>query len=320
MSSILEALKKVERESAVGDGQNAPLPGLVLPVNRTVDRPRRWLLWIPLGSIAVLFFMASVFWLARLSTPDPQPVVTKRVIEPIAAAKLETRSVVSPDPQTPSPIRRKIPEDPSPTPPARSPQNKTVSSEAHDASSIKSPSQSESPPSVSSEVRPAFIKPPQSEVKPGQTPEDMTASIRPPQSEPLPGVTPEARPAFIPPPQGESRPNVTPEDMTASITPPQAESRPTMTTETRPPSTAPAPQPSEGSRQTNRKKVFRTDDRIDLQALVWAPEAADRFVVINNLLLKEGGAIDNITVLRINPDDVLLSDGSDRWHQEFKIR
>lgn len=83
---------------------------------------------------------------------------------------------------------------------------------------------------------------------------------------------------------------------------------------------ATTPEPSEDVRQADRQKDYRTDHRIDLQALVWAPETANRFVVINNVLLKEGGAIENITVLRINPDDVLLSEGSDRWHQEFKIR
>jgi hypothetical protein len=68
------------------------------------------------------------------------------------------------------------------------------------------------------------------------------------------------------------------------------------------------------------EKRFRSDPRIDLQALVWAPESAARFVVINNRLIKEGGSLDNIVVVKINPDDVLLAEGSDRWHEAFKIR
>lgn len=68
------------------------------------------------------------------------------------------------------------------------------------------------------------------------------------------------------------------------------------------------------------QKAFRNDDRIDLQALVWAPEAAERFVVINNRLIKEGGSVDNITVVRINEDDVLLSEGNEQWYQAFNIR
>jgi len=68
------------------------------------------------------------------------------------------------------------------------------------------------------------------------------------------------------------------------------------------------------------RKTYRSDPRIELQALVWAPEAPARFVVINNRLLKEGGSTDGITVLQINRDDVLLSEGADRWHEKFKIR
>jgi hypothetical protein len=68
------------------------------------------------------------------------------------------------------------------------------------------------------------------------------------------------------------------------------------------------------------EKTFRSDPRIDLQALVWAPDAAARFVVINNRLIKEGGSVDNISVVTINPDDVLLAEGSDRWHVKFKVR
>ena len=70
----------------------------------------------------------------------------------------------------------------------------------------------------------------------------------------------------------------------------------------------------------NTEKFFKSDPRIELQALVWAPESTARFVVINNRLIKEGGSIDNIVVVRINRDDVLLAEGSDRWHEVFKIR
>jgi hypothetical protein len=92
------------------------------------------------------------------------------------------------------------------------------------------------------------------------------------------------------------------------------------------PTEVPIPRPAEtvvtsqpaAARETDKR--FRSDPRIDLQALVWAPEPTARFVVINNRLIKEGGSVDNIVVVRINPDDVLLAEGSDRWHEEFKIR
>ena len=94
------------------------------------------------------------------------------------------------------------------------------------------------------------------------------------------------------------------------------------------PPVAPIRRPAETAEATGQPmtelpdsgKIFRSDPRIELQALVWAPEAATRFVVINNRLIKEGGSVDNIVVVRINQDDVLLAEGSDQWHEEFKIR
>ncbi len=82
---------------------------------------------------------------------------------------------------------------------------------------------------------------------------------------------------------------------------------------------APGARTTEGQPAKAEKK-FRTDARIELQALVWAPEASERFVVINGQLVKEGGAVDSITVVQINPEDVLLSEGADRWHHKFTIR
>jgi hypothetical protein len=43
-------------------------------------------------------------------------------------------------------------------------------------------------------------------------------------------------------------------------------------------------------------------------------------VIINDRLLREGASTDGITIVRINPDDVLVSEGSERWHEPFKIR
>jgi hypothetical protein len=111
----------------------------------------------------------------------------------------------------------------------------------------------------------------------------------------------------------------------------QSAERPASAPATTPPATVsePPPQPAaaaEAQRQAptppsrEPEKNYRSDPRIELQALVWAPDAAERFVVINNRLIKEGGSIDTITVVRIDRDDVLLSEGGDRWHEKFKIR
>jgi hypothetical protein len=114
-----------------------------------------------------------------------------------------------------------------------------------------------------------------------------------------------------PPPaihQKKSRETSDPKPEPVKTSPAAADSRPQQTS-------IPA-----STTSAEKTKTFRSDPRIELQALVWAPAAADRFVVINNHLIKEGGSVDNIVVVTINRDDVLLSEGSDRWHQEFKIR
>lgn len=80
------------------------------------------------------------------------------------------------------------------------------------------------------------------------------------------------------------------------------------------PATAAAPATREA------EKTFRDDPRIELQALVWASDAAQRFVVVNNRLLHEGGSVDGIVVLKIDRDDVLFSEGGTRWYQRFTIR
>jgi hypothetical protein len=63
----------------------------------------------------------------------------------------------------------------------------------------------------------------------------------------------------------------------------------------------------------------RNDPRIKLQALVWSSEAVDRFVIINNRLIKEGGSVNNIVVVQINRDNVLVSEGPDRWLEPFNV-
>lgn len=133
-----------------------------------------------------------------------------------------------------------------------------------------------------------------------------------PEMQPLPDDAPTAASSLQPTPSQQAQPL----RQTADPTPLPVVS-PTDDPASRPAETAAASQPPAAPKTDKR---FRSDPRIDLQALVWAPESAARFVVINNRLIKEGGSVDNILVVRINPDDVLLAEGSDRWHEAFKIR
>lgn len=106
-----------------------------------------------------------------------------------------------------------------------------------------------------------------------------------------------------------------------------AKTPPAMPPEPRPQPSAPAPKraAAPSSRRPpspleKSDKTYRSDPRIELQALVWSPDAAERFVIINDRLIKEGASIEGINVVKINPDDVLVSEGSKRWHEPFKIR
>jgi hypothetical protein len=64
----------------------------------------------------------------------------------------------------------------------------------------------------------------------------------------------------------------------------------------------------------------RDDPRIDLQAIAWAPEAGDSFAVINGQIVREGGSLEGITVIRIDQDSVSFQEGTNKWQQNFKIR
>ena len=133
-----------------------------------------------------------------------------------------------------------------------------------------------------------------------------------PHRSPSLAATPDAALMKVPP-KPKQKPKEIAEEKPEPITPPPAAANRS------PVQRAEKPRPSE-VKKTENQKVFRSDARIELQALVWAPEVADRFVVINNRLIKEGDSLDTITVVKINQDDVLLSEGTDRWYQEFKIR
>jgi hypothetical protein len=102
---------------------------------------------------------------------------------------------------------------------------------------------------------------------------------------------------------------------TSSVAHPQAQRHPAMARTK--PSTVPVQ--AADRREDQSAYPMRNDPRIKLQALVWSSEAANRFVIINNRLIKEGGSVDNIVVVRINRDDVLLSEGADRWLEPFKV-
>jgi cytoskeletal protein RodZ len=257
LSSILDALKKAERESTTDRSAGTPWPAPLSRQAPSWKRTRRW--WMLLGMVVGVCVLGVVLWQVR------QPGNTR----PVVFMSVEPSQPLS---KTNSEIPLPVAEAPKPSVPV---------------------ADLPTPPSAETSV----------DVFPRQATENASASE-----------------ASVP-------------DPTAVAVPIQPEKQPLLSA-TPSPEPMPAPAEDRSSRQTdsaeatdqgktsplNSEKVFRSDPRIDLQALVWAPDSAARFVVINNRLIKEGGSVDNIVVVRINPDDVLLAEGSDRWHEMFKIR
>ncbi|MCB2146747.1 MAG: general secretion pathway protein GspB [Deltaproteobacteria bacterium] len=200
---------------------------------------------------------------------------------------------------------------------------------------LLSPKSNHTAPSVAEAPKPDMPAAHQQQVRPSKS--NIAASPRPAKgNEPASPLPTSAPIAAITPGQPEKRPlrTVMPAEVPrVQPSPIPREKAPLQkvvpTSEsTSAPAEDPTRLPADSARTTGQPmagvpdigKFFRSDPRIDLQALVWAPEAAERFVVINNRLIKEGGSVDNIVVVRINPDDVLLAEGSDRWHEAFKVR
>ena len=266
MSSILEALKKAERESTEGRDADIPLPA---PLPKRSPYPtvrRRW--WLPLGAVGVLCVGMVLFW--QFQRPD------------------SCRPTVAPPPPVsdkqasfPPPTRRAERPEPPPVP-----EKKTIAV-------VKAPASATAPA--------PRIEAPAATAVPGQPPQQTVRKAPPP----IVAKAPPSRPQ-------ETRPQ--PPAHAPKREAAHADSPRILPRKIDQPSPAPTA-PLEKS-----DKTYRSDPRIDLQALVWSPDAAERFVIINDRLIKEGGSIEGIHVVRINPDDVLVSEGSKRWHEAFKIR
>ena len=256
MSSILDALKKAERESAIDRSAGSPWPAPLSMPSPHRNRSRRW--WVPLGIVGVVCVAGVALW--QMRQPDTKsPADSTSAAAPLPLPK-PNHSVPPPVAEAQKPI----------VPAAEQPQTlpgKTL---------------------IDASPRQATGNAPASEVQVS----DAMAVAKPvqPEKKQLRSAIPDPEPVIAP---------------VENATPLSAE-----TALTSQPVAAPL----------NTKKFFKSDPRIDLQALVWAPESAERFVVINNRLIKEGGSVDTIVVVRINPDDVLLAEGSDRWHEAFNIR
>ena len=296
MSSILDALKKAQQESGETRDNQKPWPA-PLPMDMAHRKNRshpRWLFTLVFVLIAAVGAGFALYWPAEKTSPPPPTIALKTTSAEPSVDTPTSRPQPQPQPQPPEPA---LPASTGaaarpPSPPRAVP------------TSAKPPKPSISGPNVPSQPKLTQPEPPRrksslaaSPSGPVQTKPAMSASAAPTK----PALPPKA-------------------DIAADETGPPAKRPPAVSTP-KPISIDSSPvdtQPSVAVKET--EKSYREDPRVELQALVWAPESAQRFVVINNHLVREGGSVDGIAILKIDPDDVLLSEGGNRWYQKFNIR
>jgi type II secretory pathway component PulC len=63
-----------------------------------------------------------------------------------------------------------------------------------------------------------------------------------------------------------------------------------------------------------------TNSSLVLQAIAWANNPKDRIAVINGQILREGQAIEGITITVIEKDAVILTEGSKTTALAFRIK
>jgi hypothetical protein len=134
------------------------------------------------------------------------------------------------------------------------------------------------------------------------------------EQEPLPGQTAEEA-IFA---YGSNRLHGTAEELpaeTAEEAMPPLDSRPPALPEAE--STSARPEPD---RVSNAASGVIKDSEVVLQAISWSRDALRRMAVINGKICRESEQINGYVVLKINPEDVVVSKGSVSGRLVFKIR
>lgn len=282
MSSILNALKKVEGAGPEVAGPRPMRHVLEPPPARRRVRPLHWAALA--GGLAVVAG-AAVYSLMPSEGHAPEPAGNRTV-------QAQLPQTTAPPPMAKSTPARETRETPAfatvpapePTPaPALQPKPAPVPEPPATAAAAPAPS---APPIARAPSTPAEAVDPG---PPVQAP-PPSARIRPPREAAAPA--PDARPAV-------------------AARPAPAPAAPAPVRPTPPAPAARSPEDSLGKLEESKLKVM---------AIAWAEDPARRIAVVNGRIVKEGESVDGYSVTRIRQGDLVVSDGSRSWRVELNLR
>jgi hypothetical protein len=73
-------------------------------------------------------------------------------------------------------------------------------------------------------------------------------------------------------------------------------------------------------RQDSRSYRRLDESKLQLQAIAWSKNAAQRIAVINGHVVREGESVEGFSVTQIRQDDIIVNDGNESWQVEFKLK
>lgn len=80
-------------------------------------------------------------------------------------------------------------------------------------------------------------------------------------------------------------------------------------------SKAPAAQPKENEITT---RPYQGDPPIKVQAISWSERPEERLAVINDIIAREGQRVGDIQILRIHPEKIIILKGTNQWAVKFR--
>ncbi len=281
MSSILDALKKLETESSnpPGTGAGSQPTGKAKTTDSWIKNIRhRHPMVLILSGPALLLILYAVFGPVWFPRPQPKPVASSVQVYPIPPQKASVSSNQTTQNNLPSTQVSNANDIP-----AAKEHLPVVSKTSTEAAPIVAPE------TLSKKSQPASLKATIFEPVP------MASLDKIETGSPQSTKTVDRKPSA----SQSTRPPLTREPKTGAI-----------------PSSLETQNPTPGAPK-NVVKPYRGDPPIKLQAIAWSENPTQRLAVINDIVAKEGQWIGDILLERIQPEKIIIRKGAQRWELEF---